>query len=172
MKKARLFFQFVGIGVFAISLLIAGCTKEGPMGAAGTDGTDGLDGTNGADGTTTCLACHNETTQTTIAAQYASSTHGGSQNFYPGSPLVSDYAGARLDCAKCHSHEGFIETQLTGRDTTAMAIAIPTNITCNTCNPSCNSNISTSNSNSNTNGYRFTSITWQHNLSLFTIVDV
>ncbi len=133
MKKTRLFFQFVGIGVFAISLMMASCTKEGPMGAAGADGTDGVDGTNGTDGTTSCLACHNETTQTTIDAQYESSTHGGSQNFYPGSPLVSDYAGARNDCAKCHSHEGFTETQLTGRDTTAMAISIPTNITCNTC---------------------------------------
>lgn len=133
MKKTRLFFQFVGIGVFAISLLIASCTKEGPMGAAGADGTDGVDGADGTNGTTSCLACHNETAQTTINAQYASSTHGGSQNFYPGSPLVSEYAGARNDCAKCHSHEGFTETQLTGRDTTAMAISIPTNITCNTC---------------------------------------
>ena len=130
MKKARLFFQLVGIGIFAISLLIVGCTKEGPAGPAGADGTDGIDGT---DGTTSCLTCHNTTVQATITAQYESSTHGGSQNFYPGSPLVSDYAGARNDCAKCHSHEGFLETQRTGRDTTAADFAIPTNITCNTC---------------------------------------
>ncbi|MPQ48333.1 hypothetical protein GCQ56_15120 [Marinifilum sp. N1E240] len=133
MKKARLFFQLIGIGIFTISLIIVGCTKEGPMGPAGADGTDGTNGTNGTDGTTTCLACHNDAVQTLITTQYESSTHGGSQNFYPGSPLVSDYAGARNDCAKCHSHEGFIETQKTGRDTTAADFEIPTNITCNTC---------------------------------------
>jgi hypothetical protein len=133
MKKARLFFQLIGVGVLAISLSIASCTKEGPMGPAGADGKDGVNGTDGQDGTTSCLACHNTTVDATITAQYESSTHEGSQNFYPGSPLVSDYAGARNDCAKCHSHEGFTETQKTGRDTTAADIAIPTNITCNTC---------------------------------------
>lgn len=136
MKKARLFFQLVGIGIFTISLIIVGCTKEGPMGPAGADGTDGIDGTNGQDGTASCLSCHNSTVQATVTAQYESSTHEGSQNFYPGSPLVSDYAGARNDCAKCHSHEGFLETQKTGRDTTAANFAIPTNITCNTCHES------------------------------------
>ncbi|MCT4602102.1 MAG: hypothetical protein N4A59_04225 [Marinifilum sp.] len=136
MKKARLFFQLVGIGIFAISLIIVGCTKEGPMGPAGADGTDGVDGQDGQDGTTSCLACHNTTVETTITAQYELSTHEGSQNFYPESPLVSEYAGARNDCAKCHSHEGFLETQKTGRDTTAADFAIPTNITCNTCHDS------------------------------------
>ena len=127
MKKARLFFQLVGIGALAISLLIVGCTKEGPMGVAGADGKDGVDGT------TTCLECHNTTVQTTVTTQYESSTHGGSQLLYPGGPVVSEFAGARNDCAKCHSHEGFLETQQTGRDTTAANFAIPTNITCNTC---------------------------------------
>lgn len=136
MKKARLFFQLVGIGIFTISLVIVGCTKDGPMGPAGADGKDGVDGIDGQDGTTSCLACHNTTVETTVNAQYESSTHGGSQNFYPGSPLVSEYAGARNDCAKCHSHEGFLETQKTGRDTTAANIPIPTNITCNTCHES------------------------------------
>ncbi|WP_127342054.1 multiheme c-type cytochrome [Ancylomarina longa] len=136
MKKNRLFFQLLGIGVFAISLFMVSCTKEGAMGPAGADGTNGVDGTNGTNGTTVCLECHNETVQSTITAQYESSVHGGSQNFYPGSPFVKDYAGGRNGCAKCHSNEGFILTQTTGLDTTATDIANPTNITCKTCHGS------------------------------------
>lgn len=39
----------------------------------------------------------------------------------------------RNGCAKCHGHEGFVETTWTGRDTTATSIPIPTRIACRTC---------------------------------------
>jgi hypothetical protein len=39
----------------------------------------------------------------------------------------------RNGCAKCHGHEGFVETTWTGRDTTATSIPIPTRIACSTC---------------------------------------
>ena len=39
----------------------------------------------------------------------------------------------RNGCSKCHSHEGFVETTWTGKDTTATGIPIPTRIQCKTC---------------------------------------
>jgi hypothetical protein len=43
------------------------------------------------------------------------------------------YAGGRSGCAMCHSDQGFVETQYTGQDTTAMDIAAPQEIQCQTC---------------------------------------
>ncbi|MBN2807445.1 MAG: hypothetical protein JXR22_12380, partial [Prolixibacteraceae bacterium] len=60
-----------------------------------------------------------------IAAQYETSGHAAGTNVA--------YAGGRNTCAACHSHEGFVETKHTGRDTTATAIAIPTRVDCKTC---------------------------------------
>ena len=121
MKKTRLFFQFVGIGVFAISLLIAGCTKEGPMGPAGADGTNGIDGT---DGNSTCLDCHSGDTKATIEAQFAMSVHSSGIN-------AVDYAGGNASCARCHSHQGFVQYANTG--TVAGTITNPTAWECTTC---------------------------------------
>jgi hypothetical protein len=121
MKKTRLFFQFVGVGVFAISLLIAGCTKDGPMGPAGTDGSNGLDGTNG---NSTCLDCHSGDTKSNIDAQFAMSVHSSGIN-------AVAYAGGRASCAKCHSHQGFVQYANTG--TVAGDISNPTAWECATC---------------------------------------
>lgn len=121
MKKTRLFFQLVGIGVFAISLLIAGCTKEGPMGPAGADGTDGTDGT---DGNSTCLACHTTEAKTNIEAQFAQSVH-------VSGIIAVDYAGGRQGCAQCHSHQGFVQYAVTGE--VVGGITNPTAWECGTC---------------------------------------
>lgn len=99
MKKARLFFQLIGIGIFTISLIIVGCTKEGPMGPAGADGTDGTDGT---DGNSTCMACHGQEVKTIIEAQFSLSAHSAGA-------IAVDYAGGRQSCARCHSHEGYLQ---------------------------------------------------------------
>lgn len=98
---------------------------EGPEGAPGTDGTDGISGVDGVDGNAVCLDCHNSTTQDLVAEQYYESVHaaGGAVG----------YAGSRNDCAKCHSNEGFLETQHTGMDTTATGFDLPTAIQCETC---------------------------------------
>lgn len=121
MKKARLFFQFVGIGIFTISLLIVGCTKEGPMGPAGADGQDGVDG---QDGNSTCLACHGQEIKTTIEAQFSQSVHISGLN-------AVDYAGGRSSCAYCHSHQGYVEFAETG--TVSGNITNPTAWECATC---------------------------------------
>jgi hypothetical protein len=103
----------------------ASCTKEGPAGNDGAPGTNGSDGTNGVDGNVSCLQCHTLTIMDDIDAQYKTSGHAAGN--YVG------YAGGRNGCAMCHSDQGFVETQATGRDTTATGFAIPMPISCETC---------------------------------------
>lgn len=105
--------------------VVASCTKEGPAGPAGTNGTNGSDGTNGVDGNVSCLQCHTLAIMDDIDAQYETSGHAAG-NFV-------GYAGGRNGCAMCHSDQGYVETQATGRDTTATGFAIPMPISCGTC---------------------------------------
>lgn len=111
----------------------------GPAGPAGADGKDGIDGTNGTDGTNgvdgdaVCMECHNTTTKAAITMAYDSSKHATSSELYPFGPMIYEYAGGRNDCAKCHSDQGFIETQYTGQDTTEFAFGLPQPIQCSTC---------------------------------------
>ncbi len=91
---------------------------QGPAGAAGTDGTDGVDGN------MVCVACHNLGTKGVVEAQYETSVHG------IGAVAVR---GTRVDCAPCHADQGFVETQYTGLDTTAVGFALPQRIQCQTC---------------------------------------
>ena len=126
------------LSVFAI--LIAGAVimiscegPTGPAGPAGQDGQDGTDGINGVDGTdgtdgvagnAVCMECHNLTVKAAVSAEYETSMHaaGGAVG-----------RSTRNGCAACHSHEGFVETQWTGEDTTAVGIPIPQRIQCKTC---------------------------------------
>ncbi len=130
MRKINLFY-FVTAIVFGLALTISSCTKEGPTGPAGAAGADGVagengtDGTDGVDGNATCLECHTLANKELIEGQYAESGHAAG--------LYVGYAGGRNGCAMCHSHEGFVETQHTGHDTTAANIPIPTPISCATC---------------------------------------
>ena len=105
--------------------IVASCTKEGPAGKDGAPGINGSDGTNGVDGNVSCLQCHTFAIMDEINAQYETSGHAAG-NFV-------GYAGGRNGCAMCHSDQGFVETQATGRDTTATNIAIPMRIGCGTC---------------------------------------
>lgn len=141
--KNLLFLLFVALS----GLMIMSCEgPEGPTGPAGANGTngtngvdgvdgtngvDGTDGTDGVDGTTFCIQCHNLTHKNAIASMYNTSGHASGE--------FVDYAGGRKACAKCHSNEGFVETQFTGRDTTAFDVQIPTPIGCTTCHSTHNS---------------------------------
>lgn len=95
------------LAIFAL-VLFTGC--EGPAGENGND---------------TCEECHNIANQNLKSAEYELSGHAAGANV--------GYAGGRNACAACHSHEGYVETQHTGRDTTAANIPIPTRIDCETC---------------------------------------
>ncbi len=145
MKRKLTFISLLG----GFTLLLAGAifisSCEGPMGPpgpAGTDGTDGINGVDGIDGTdgtdgvagnAVCLNCHTSAVKDVVVAEYATTLHAMSQTFYPGSPTTVQYAGGRTDCAKCHSHEGFVETVWTGQDTIASEIPAPQPIRCKTC---------------------------------------
>ncbi len=139
MKLRKITKLFV-LAFFAL-IVASSCVKEGPMGPGGLDGADGAngadgsDGTNGVDGNVTCLACHSKANMDAVNAEYETSTHGMSGMMYNGQ-TVYIYAGAgesRKDCAVCHTHEGFVETQFTGRDTLTAALDAPTRIGCETC---------------------------------------
>lgn len=78
------------------------CVKEGPMGPAGDNGTNGTNGTDGAAGSVTCLACHSGNNMAQKRAEFATSAHSSGA-------VAVEYAGARAGCARCHSHEGFVQ---------------------------------------------------------------
>ncbi len=118
--------------LLAGALIMSSCEGPvGPAGADGTDGTNGVDGTNGTDGTNgvagnaVCMECHTIAIKTAVYDQWKETSHG--MGYFVG------YAGARSGCAKCHSHEGFVQTVWTGQDTTAADIPLPQSIRCKTC---------------------------------------
>lgn len=124
------------MGGFAIllagALIMSSCEgPAGPAGPAGKDGVDGVNGTDGTDGTdgvagnAVCMECHTVAVKTAVMAEYDMSLHAAG-------PSVG-YAGGRSGCAKCHSHEGFVQTVWTGEDTTAANIPLPQPIQCETC---------------------------------------
>lgn len=121
----------------AAALFFGSC--EGPQGPAGQDGIDGIDGIDGSDGTNgvagnaVCLTCHTSAVKNAVYAEYETTLHATSKPLYPFGPTVVQYAGGRNDCAKCHSHEGFVETVWTGLDTTAAGFPLPQPIRCKTC---------------------------------------
>ena len=100
------------------------CVKEGPMGPAGTDGTDGTNGIDGANGSITCLACHKGTNMEQKSAEFVMSAHSVGA-------VAVDYAGGRAACAKCHSHEGFVQQATLG--SVAGDITSPSAWECGTC---------------------------------------
>jgi hypothetical protein len=95
---------------------------EGPQGVAGANGSDGTDG---VDGNAVCMECHNLTVKNQITAEYATSGHAAG--------TTVDYAGNRKGCGKCHSDQGFVETQYTGQDTLFKDIVGAQPIQCHTC---------------------------------------
>jgi hypothetical protein len=99
---------------------------EGPAGKDGLVGGAGKDGKDGKDGNATCGACHNAgSALVSRANEYALSTHGEGEAFMDAN---------RSGCAACHTSEGFLETAVTGADTTVTnGFANPSTIGCRTC---------------------------------------
>lgn len=128
MKKLSKLMMLFAI-VFA-SLSIMSCEgPEGPEGPAGPTGATGANGKDGKDGSLYCASCHNNTTMNKAATQFATTPHGTFD------PAVDGYAGGRNTCAKCHSHQGFVETTFTGNDTTfnTLNLSRPMHMQCETC---------------------------------------
>ena len=113
--KRKITITTVFLGMF---LIFASCTKEGPQGIAGTNGTNGTDGTAG------CIECHdNSQLIVTKSLQYEKSGHGMGVNSERND----------VDCAPCHTSQGFLEVIETGAMATAAPIANPTQQNCYTC---------------------------------------
>jgi hypothetical protein len=103
MKKAIYLMVFaMGMLIAGSSILLTGCTKEGPQGLAGKDGTNGTNGTNGADGadgTASCVECHSPAGIELIATQYELSKHSYGEAAF-------EEAG-NTGCTPCHASEAF-----------------------------------------------------------------
>lgn len=96
--------HFLFLGVAALSLTLASCTKEGPMGATGATGKDGVNGKDGVDGkdaNETCKLCHTATVVDAISTQFELSKHGYGEAAF-------EEAG-NAGCAPCHEKEGFVD---------------------------------------------------------------
>ena len=125
-KLLRLIVLVLSVGVIALVASCKGDTGDrGASGINGTDGVNGTDGTPGVAGNMVCMECHNLTKKSEVTAQYLLSQHAEG--------ATVGYAGGRNGCAKCHSDQGFRETQYTGHDTTAVDIGLAQNIQCGTC---------------------------------------
>jgi hypothetical protein len=114
--------------ILIIILIFITSACEGPAGEDGLTGAQGPAGQNGSNANDQCKVCHNLTNHKLMVSQYNLSVHATGVN-------VSQ-AGGKKDCARCHSHEGFVETNFTGRDYTAADFVIPTKVGCATCHTS------------------------------------
>ncbi len=127
--KFNSFFKILLFG-FICAFIAVSCTKEGPQGPPGANGTngvdgvDGQDGRDGVDGQVTCLVCHEGTNMDARQAEFAMSVHRAGL-------IAVDYAGGRASCARCHSHEGFVQYAVFGE--VLGNITNPTAWKCNTC---------------------------------------
>ena len=122
MKKLFNLMTISALSVFALVVLFPSC--EGPAGPAGENGLDGKDG---KDVNAFCATCHNTATFEAVEAQFETALHSEGHTW-----TAASYGGNNA-CAKCHSYQGFMETQLTGRDTMAAVSKIPVALQCNAC---------------------------------------
>lgn len=100
--------------------------KDGNNGLDGKDGTNGTNGTNGLNGkdaNSSCLTCHTTANWTAKTAEYRLSKH------FKGNTSARN----TRYCAKCHTHDGFLE--VTGADKYAISNDMPNavRINCQTC---------------------------------------
>ncbi len=124
MKNVQKFIYAAGLMIAAACLMFTSCTKEGPVGATGPAGKDGTNGNNGKDANSNCVQCHNwSDSLVAMIWQYDASTHAAG---------ASAFESAK-GCAACHTSQGFVETVVSGADTTLFNVLDPAPINCRTC---------------------------------------
>ncbi|MBN1819336.1 MAG: hypothetical protein JW833_01390 [Prolixibacteraceae bacterium] len=124
--KSLSIFKLATLAFFCL-IIVASCTKEGPIGPAGLNGENGengADGRDGVDGNVTCLVCHSGTNMEQKQAEFAMSEHSVGA-------IAVDYAGSQARCAPCHSHEQFVQVMTLGK--VAGDITNPSAWECSTC---------------------------------------
>ncbi len=118
--------RLLTLGVFA-GFLFTAC--EGPMGPAGADGKDGKDGMNGKDGlngvdaNSSCLNCHTTAKWAALEDQYHMSKH------FTGNTVARNTKW----CARCHTHDGFVEVTTQAKYFPSNDIPMAVRINCKTC---------------------------------------
>ncbi|MCK9218780.1 MAG: hypothetical protein M0P47_01870 [Bacteroidales bacterium] len=113
-------FIFTAATMISVAVLIlTACTKEGPQGPAGPTGN------NGKDANSNCVQCHNwSDSLVTKIFQYNASQH------VTGSTV---FEGKQVECAPCHTSQGFIECLSTGAFKTAAPYNDAAPVNCRTC---------------------------------------
>jgi hypothetical protein len=124
MKKAIYLVAYaMGMLIAGSSIMLTGCTKEGPLGPAGKDGANGANGANGKDANSSCLVCHTSANMDAKLAEYKLSKHF----------LGTSSSRFGKYCARCHTNEGFQEITANGQFSVSNDIANATRISCETC---------------------------------------
>ncbi len=95
-RRSILLTSLTALAMATCSIVISGCTKEGP---AGKDGKDGQDGKDGKDGTAACISCHAPDGIELAATQYDYSKHAFGEQAYARSGIPG--------CSPCHASEAF-----------------------------------------------------------------
>ena len=92
-RKTLLLTALTAIAMATCSIVISGCTKEGPAGKDGANGADGMDGT------ASCITCHAPDGIELAATQYELSKHSYGEEAF-------SLAG-NTGCGACHLSEAF-----------------------------------------------------------------
>lgn len=125
MNKFLNFLRIAFLPILFVSLIAACEGPEGPAGPAGAAGAKGDKGDPGASASAQCGVCHNNTTDLFAKqVEWEESLHAEGDVFI---------YGDRLDCAVCHTSEGFREVKETGAAAVKAVFPHPTTINCRTC---------------------------------------
>lgn len=130
--KTNKFFQLFTLAICAVAFaFVTGCEgpegsvgPKGDQGDTGATGAKGDDGTQGVAGNVTCLECHSLDFREEKIEEFQRSVHFAGE-------IAVDYAGGRSSCARCHSHEGYLEFART--DDVLEDITSPSAWQCKTC---------------------------------------
>jgi hypothetical protein len=132
MKKLSYLLLLLAAVMFAFASCEGPEGPAGPTGPTGPEGPEGPQGDVGADGTTTCVQCHDNSTDISLASfQYAMSGHAAGEITNYGNRTYGTIYPAG-DCAQCHVSQGFLEFYATG-DVAGAPFVNPQNVNCFTC---------------------------------------
>ncbi len=132
MKKLSHLLLFFAAAMFVLASCEGPEGPAGPTGPTGPEGPAGPQGDVGADGTTTCVDCHDNSTDISLASfQYEMSGHAEAEiTNYGNRTYGSAYPNGI--CAQCHVSQGFFEYFETGTIVNA-PYENPQNTNCYTC---------------------------------------
>jgi hypothetical protein len=124
MKFRILSLSVLSFAVMMVFALVSCEGPEGPAGAIGPAGPAGPAGPEGQAGTTNCIECHGSSQLLTSKLnQYAASIHATGGNYERNS----------ASCAACHTSQGFLDRMATGSMEASGTVEDPLGPNCYTC---------------------------------------